>query len=264
MSADTDMWSPKEQYLKEMVSDTNKSEILQAELHTPTTPYNLLQEIELTDLNINSNTDTRKKIKARSLWENAPCLVLVVRRPGCWLCRQEAIKLATYRELITNKLGIDMIAVVHETVRNQVSDFNMDYWMGSIYLDESKGFYRALGNGELKWESPFAMLKPTVLMNYRRQKKETDCDGNMVGEGRILGGLLIMKPGDQGVAFDYHEKTFGDHAPLEHVLQACYQVSLKKNTNPDLKQQVEKEVEKLKNEGFKRVEVCSVDGLCEL
>ncbi|CAG8587379.1 5166_t:CDS:2 [Ambispora gerdemannii] len=250
---------------KEIASDLDKSKILSAELPTPMTSYNLLREIELTDLRSNNNdTDATKKIKACSLWEKTPCLVLVVRRPGCWLCRQEAVKLATYRELITNKLGINMIAVVHETVGKQVSDFNMDYWKGSIYLDESKGFYRALGNGDLRWESIFGMFKPKVVKNYLRQKKEINCDGNMVGEGRILGGLLILNPGDQGVAFDYREKIMGDHAPLEHVLQACYQVSSTKNADPGLKQQVEKVVEKLKKEGYKRAEACSVGGSCEL
>ena len=51
--------------------------------------------------------------------------------------------------------------------------------------------------------------------------------GNFKGDGSVLGGLYIINT--EGVIYQYREKVWGDHAPLEQVLKACEQVSHKKD-----------------------------------
>jgi len=46
----------------------------------------------------------------------------------------------------------------------------------------------------------------------------------MEGEGRLLGGVLVIGPGDQGVLFEYKEKVWGDHADLNEVLEAVKKI----------------------------------------
>jgi hypothetical protein len=47
----------------------------------------------------------------------------------------------------------------------------------------------------------------------------------MKGEGRILGGLYVLKPGDAGIQYEHAESQFGDIASLENVIRACEQAS---------------------------------------
>jgi len=44
---------------------------------------------------------------------------------------------------------------------------------------------------------------------------------NLNGEGLIMGGLLVMKPGNKGVQYQFQERNFGDHAPIEDVIAAA-------------------------------------------
>lgn len=45
-------------------------------------------------------------------------------------------------------------------------------------------------------------------------------EGNLKGEGRILGGVFVMGAGDQGILLQHREKEFGDHVDLEDVRKA--------------------------------------------
>lgn len=40
-----------------------------------------------------------------------------------------------------------------------------------------------------------------------------------------MGGLLIVKRGDSGVAYAYAEERFGDHASNETILKVCKEVA---------------------------------------
>ena len=41
----------------------------------------------------------------------------------------------------------------------------------------------------------------------------------------ILGGLFVVKEGDQGIAYEHVEKVWGDIAQADHVLEACSQLT---------------------------------------
>lgn len=45
-------------------------------------------------------------------------------------------------------------------------------------------------------------------------------EGNLVGEGRLLGGVFVVGPGEQGILLDHKEKEFGDKADLKDVRAA--------------------------------------------
>ena len=65
------------------------------------------------------------------------------------------------------------------------------------------------------------MFKPSIwsrFWNFRALNEQYQ--GNLKGEGRLLGGVLVIGPGETGVVYDYREKEFGDHAPVEEVVAA--------------------------------------------
>ncbi|ORY01951.1 hypothetical protein K493DRAFT_312229 [Basidiobolus meristosporus CBS 931.73] len=175
--------------------------------------YNLIREVAL------KNVKDGSKIKASQLWENSPALIMVVRRPGCKLCRKEAKDLADQRTQITEKWGIPMYAVVHEELG--VEEFNQEFFQGTVYHDENKGFFKALGGGKLSWANWSSLLNPYTIYNY----VTSGVDGNFQGEGRIYGGLYIVGKGDKGVIYEYKEKYLGDIAPMEEILKVCEKVA---------------------------------------
>lgn len=107
---------------------------------------------------------------------------------------------------------VQLHAVVHETLG--VDEFR-PFFKGNVYLDLEKKFY---GPKE-RWTSLFSLLRLGVLKNIYRVKKK-DIHGDLRGEGRLLGGVFVIGPGDQGILYEHQEKMFGDHADLKDVLAA--------------------------------------------
>ncbi|CAI2172370.1 20072_t:CDS:2 [Funneliformis geosporum] len=213
-------------------------------MDTKITPIDTLRNITLTELKDNSN------FKAGKIWENAPALILVVRRPGCQLCREESVRISSLRELISGKMGLNMVAIVHENLNNEVEDFNQGFWKGTVYFDKEKAFFSAIGGGKIQYAGLTNILKPTVWYNIWSNYK-TGVTGNLKGDGTVLGGTYIIKSGTEGgkVIYQYREKVWGDHAPLEEVLKACEQVS-PKNGEASIQSDIKAALEKVKSESL--------------
>ncbi|KAJ1658758.1 hypothetical protein IWQ61_002050 [Dispira simplex] len=190
-------------------------------LPKPTTSLNALQNINLRRLDQAPNATappSPSTITSDSLWQNKPALLFIVRRPGCVFCREEALSLAQHRTTIENQWGLQMVAIVHEELG--ALEFQQEFWKGPLYLDADKSMFKALGQGQLRWCSSLNIANPTVFLHGARASQK-GVKGNFKGEGRILGGLYVVKAGEGGVVYEYKEKIFGDHAPIEQVLEAC-------------------------------------------
>lgn len=89
-------------------------------------------------------------------------------------------------------------------------------------MDQNRDFFKALGGGVLPKESFITgfIFNPVARANYQRAKA-TGIESNLKGDGTIKGGLLIVRPGRGGVAYQFVERNFGDWAPLEEVLEVC-------------------------------------------
>ena len=53
---------------------------------------------------------------------------------------------------------------------------------------------------------------------FRARRKGVE--GNLVGEGRLLGGVFVVGPGEQGILLDHKEEEFGDKVDLKDVRAA--------------------------------------------
>ena len=87
-----------------------------------------------------------------------------------------------------------------------------------MYLDENKEFYEYFGNRKITdGISPLTLLRPWKI--YRdlkamgKRMKAKNIEGNMVGEGIVQGGLLVVSK-DSKVCFRYDEVT-GSEVPLD-------------------------------------------------
>jgi hypothetical protein len=99
----------------------------------------------------------------------------------------------------------------------KVAAFHPAFWPGTIYHDEEKVFYKALGDGKLVKGNMAAFLNPfsQAWTNVRRASKHVK-DHNLKGDGLTMGGLFVVDTSG-AVKFMHVEKTFGEHATSSEV-----------------------------------------------
>ncbi|KAL7748813.1 hypothetical protein RI367_005726 [Sorochytrium milnesiophthora] len=172
-----------------------------------------LQNVKLTPVK-----DAAGEIMSQTLWQDQPALVVLLRRPGCLFCRNEAVELRKRAEEINKNGNIRMVAIVNQKLGAE--DFADNFWQGETYFDHDLGLFKALGDGEVRRASLWELLRPSVLARIVKGKMSGP-QGNLEGDGTMLGGLLVVRKGDAGVEYAYLEQTFGDIAPVEDVVKAC-------------------------------------------
>jgi hypothetical protein len=165
----------------------------------------------LGDTTLQALDGSERKFKASELWQNNGVLMMAVRRPGCILCREEAKGLSSLKPQL-DAAGISLYAVVHELLG--VEEFK-PFFDGTVFFDSERRFY---GPHE-RWAPLTALFSTSVWKNIFRARGK-GLEGNLKGEGRLLGGLFLLGPGSTGILFEHKEKEFGDHASHEDVLAA--------------------------------------------
>ncbi|KAG9068888.1 hypothetical protein KI688_011177 [Linnemannia hyalina] len=183
------------------------------------TSYADIRDISLVDF---LDVETERTLLAHELWKDQATIVIVIRRPGCQFCREEAQIFDAQRETIENDMGIKMVCIVHE--REGADEFQKEFWHGKVYHDQAKDFYKALGNGRLRTGGWGQLIHPSFWGNLIRNKR-SGVKGNFIGDGSILGGVLLVQQGDQGLAYEHIEKVWGDIARADRVLEAASRVS---------------------------------------
>ncbi|KAH7291568.1 hypothetical protein KP509_29G022100 [Ceratopteris richardii] len=160
-------------------------------------------------------------MKASDLWAKKPTIILCIRRPGCIMCRAQAHQLYS-RKPIFDAWGVQLVAVINEYLEREVQLFWPRFWGGMILLDKNREFFKALGGGILPKESFFTgfIFNRVAWTNYQRAKA-MEIESNFSGKGSIKGGLLILRAGRGGVAYQFMERNFGDWAPLEELFKVC-------------------------------------------
>jgi len=97
-----------------------------------------------------------------------------------------------------------------------------EYFDGPIYLDQGKHFFKAIGNTWVGWTHFF---NPSVWSNLWRMSSKGAIQGHMKGEGRLMGGSLVIRRGDAGVELLFKETSWGTHAPEEQLSKAIGAIS---------------------------------------
>ena len=68
-----------------------------------------------------------KTIDSDELWASQPVLLLVLRRPGCVLCRGES-KSLWEKKAEFEKLNMRMVCLLHEALPAEIKDFYPEFW----------------------------------------------------------------------------------------------------------------------------------------
>ncbi|MPC39215.1 Redox-regulatory protein FAM213A [Portunus trituberculatus] len=103
-----------------------------------------------------------------------------------------------------------MYALLHEELG--AAEF-APYFKGDLLLDKEKRFYGPVlpvVTGMLRW---------SVWQNIRRATSK-GVEGNLKGDGTLLGSVFLLGPGSQGILYEHREREFGDHHNSTELLEA--------------------------------------------
>lgn len=111
---------------------------------------------------------------------------------------------------------VKLHAVVKEDIDTEIDDFR-EFFKGEIHLDEKKDFY---GPHE-RVGAMSDMMSFKKIGAYRKIKEP----GNMKGEGWVMGGVLVVGPGDQGILYEHIEVKVGERSDIDQVMEAVQKIS---------------------------------------
>ncbi|XP_042233378.1 peroxiredoxin-like 2A [Homarus americanus] len=132
---------------------------------------------------------------------------------------QEALALSSLKKHFEAK-RVPLYGLLHEELGAE--EFSQ-FFQGELLLDTERRFYgpterRMLLTGMLRW---------SVWSNIIRANKK-GVEGNMKGDGSLLGSLFLLGPGKQGILYEHRELEFGDHHNSTLLLEALDKIKLVK------------------------------------
>uniref|UniRef100_A0A8C5HW58 Peroxiredoxin-like 2A n=1 Tax=Gouania willdenowi TaxID=441366 RepID=A0A8C5HW58_GOUWI len=133
------------------------------------------------------------------------------------MCREEASELSSLKPQL-EALGVPLVAVVKENIGTEIQDFR-PHFAGDIFLDEKKQFYGPLQ----RKMGGLAFIRLGVWQNFIRAWR-TGYQGNMNGEGFVLGGVFVIGAGEQGILLEHKEREFGNKVELSDVMEAAEKI----------------------------------------
>ncbi|CAJ0955465.1 unnamed protein product [Ranitomeya imitator] len=170
------------------------------------------------DMTTRAPSEESRTLKAKELWERNGAVIMAVRRPGCFLCREEASEISQLKPEL-DQLGVPLYGVVKEKIGTEIDQFQ-PYFKGDLFLDVKKRFY----GPQKRKMMLLGFIRLGVWQNFRRAWK-AGFEGNLEGEGLILGGVFVVGSGKQGILLEHREKEFGDKANLTAVLEAAKKIN---------------------------------------
>ncbi|XP_012887524.1 PREDICTED: redox-regulatory protein FAM213A [Dipodomys ordii] len=196
-----------------------------------------LEEIDLKTLEKEPRT-----FKAKELWQKRGAVIMAVRRPGCFLCRETHV---ASRVCSTAHTAWSIVKLQHVAPRKvkllrthlsacpplggmpgSVTKLELISWVSfrlasrwEAIIVSVKKFY-----GPQKRKMLFmGFIRLGVWTNFFRAWNG-GFSGNLEGEGVILGGVFVMGSGKQGILLEHREKEFGDKVDLRSVLEAAAKI----------------------------------------
>jgi hypothetical protein len=193
--------------------------------------YNSFYLLQLVPLEIGKEFKTVKELEettsAQVLEQHTGtygAVCFVVRRPGCYLCREEGRALSQLAIAQDSLLeGFGLFGVVKETGVDDegLTEFYSNYFTYPLYRDVELSFYKALGNRKLTipWWNPWKLVQGIfAVREMNRRLTEKNISGNLAGEGFLKGGLIIF--GKDGTPRYAYEEETGSELPVDDIKAA--------------------------------------------
>lgn len=130
-------------------------------------------------------------------------------------CREQAVQV--HRELPTIRERGAELALIGNGNRHFAKAFADQFGITSpIYVDTKRDSYRALGMKR----GFFATLgNAASFKNMARARRAGFRQGRTRGDAWQLGGVVIVRPGDE-IVYSHRDSVAGDHASIAEILAA--------------------------------------------
>ena len=148
-------------------------------------------------------------------------ICLVVRRPGWYFCREQALTLSVLAALYKESFdGFDIFGIVKESDVDGLAEFYNKYFTYPVYRDSSFTFYEALGSRKVALTS---LINPLSIVSLAcetwERMKTKDIKGKLTGgEGLVQGGIIAFDTKGKPL-FMYQEET-GKDLPIAKLITA--------------------------------------------
>ena len=124
--------------------------------------------------------------------------------------------------IIKEVAPISGAATDFEQLTNSVLEFQEEYFLNyPVYIDLDKIFYKALGNKSILSQKLHSWNPVKLYSDFRKlttRLKTKKITGNLVGEGLIKGGVLVVSK-TNGIIYQYSEET-GSLLPIADIENA--------------------------------------------
>ncbi|CAJ1931564.1 unnamed protein product [Cylindrotheca closterium] len=187
-----------------------------------------------------------EKVQARDLVfrhsGTSGCLVFVIRRPGCLLCREQALYLKfLFQNYPDETKGFTIVGVVKEfcdkSGGEKLQAFHDKYFPFPLYLDIDKAAYKALGNRRAGLGAALKILNP--FSDTSKRLKRNQIQGNLMGEGFLQGGIIIYHK--HGIAAYKYEEETGLELPVADIVKGLRSVRRDDFSSPTLSAEQDEE-----------------------
>lgn len=134
------------------------------------------------------------------------------------MCREEASWLDSKASQMGN---VKLHAVLHE--KAGAEEFVEFCKNGQTHFDEKKHFF----GPNMRRKGLFSVigLLNSRMMRLKRNADAAGIQGNMKGDGLLLGGLVVIGPGDQGILYQNIEDEIGNRCDMEQVMAAVEKIN---------------------------------------
>uniref|UniRef100_A0A673V3W7 Peroxiredoxin-like 2A n=1 Tax=Suricata suricatta TaxID=37032 RepID=A0A673V3W7_SURSU len=169
----------------------------------------------LEDVDLKTLEKDPRTFKAKELWEKNGAVIMAVRRPGCFLCREEAADLSSLKPKL-DELGVPLYAVVKEQIGTEVKDFQ-PYFKGEIFLDEKV---------HVRWMALSPLVNLTTNINscvlFRAPGWLSQFSLRFLVSAHVMISWFVSS--SPGLLLEHREKEFGDKVNLVSVLEAARKI----------------------------------------
>lgn len=166
------------------------------------------------------NQTTGGRSSLSSLWKERPVVLLFLRRLGCSICRAYAKEMDACREEF-EKIGVSVVALSFERyAEGSDTDYSFEkgnFWTGDIYSID-KEVYSELFVRKGLFDGFYGLMD--INKAVRNKVRAQGVSGNLKGDGFQLGGQFVVNTTGE-VVFEHRQKSYGDNAELDELLEAA-------------------------------------------
>jgi len=163
-----------------------------------------------------SSVATNEMVSFESLWAENDVVIYFLRRFGCPLCRWISNELNNINGVLSEN-NTKLVGIAPE--KFGLEEFQEGkYFAGELYLDESKKSYVEMGFTRFSFLGSLGAAIASSTRKMVNEAKNIGISGNIKGDTRQLGGMLIVKQGGEQI-FYYKQVEASDYVKNSDILK---------------------------------------------